>query len=97
MKKYMLRGCLIALGMASPPAAFAQETVTYTYDSLGRLVKSTVSGGSNNNTETAISYDPASNRTQYKVTNANGGGTPSPTHRKVVVVPLNGFTVIPIS
>lgn len=97
MKKYTLCSCLIALGVASLPAAFAQETVTYTYDSLGRLVKSTVSGGPNNNTETAISYDPASNRTQYKVTNASGGGPPSPTRRKVVVVPLNGFTVIPIN
>ncbi|AJP70588.1 RHS repeat domain-containing protein [Sphingomonas hengshuiensis] len=73
--------------------ACAQETTTYTYDALGRLVTSKTQDGPNHNTETTIAFDNAGNRTNYQVTGATG----SPSNAlKVVVVPLNGFTVIPI-
>ncbi|MCP5380346.1 MAG: hypothetical protein H6915_08985 [Novosphingobium sp.] len=61
------------LAMAAPLApAFAQSTVTYTYDALGRLVRS-----ENNGTSTADStytLDAAGNRTNVTVT-----GSPFPT------------------
>lgn len=93
-----------AIGFLGCGTAYAQETTTYQYDALGRLTTSTVSGGPNNQTQTSITYDPAGNRTNYTVAgSANqgngdpnaGSGTPS-TQTLVIVVPLNGFTVIPI-
>jgi hypothetical protein len=45
----------------------AAETVTYTYDALGRLVATAHSGGVNNGLQTGISYDPAGNRSNYSV------------------------------
>ena len=62
---------LTAMLIAVP--TIAQETTTYTYDALGRLITSTISGGPNNGTQTGTTFDPASNRTNYTVT-----GTPLP-------------------
>jgi YD repeat-containing protein len=76
-----------ALGLALGQQAQASETKTYTYDALGRLVTTTTSGTVNNGATVNTTYDPADNRTSYQVT-----GSVS----KVVVVPLNGLTVIPI-
>ncbi len=59
---------LIAFLLGVPSSA--QETITYTYDSLGRLVTSSVSGGPNNGTQTGTTFDPADNRATYAVTNA---------------------------
>ncbi len=95
------------VGMKNPAIAFAlvalsgpalaQETVTYQYDALGRLVRSDVAGGPNNQVQTSIAYDPASNRTNYAVANApTGPGPGTPPKPKLIVVPLNGFTIIPI-
>lgn len=84
---------IICALMLIPSPAMAQETTTYTYDALGRLVVSSTSGGPNNGTTNQIAHDPASNRTGYTITGATGSvqsGT------KVIVVPLNGFTVIPL-
>jgi hypothetical protein len=53
--------------------SIAQETTTYTYDALGRLIASSISGGFNNGTQTGTTFDPASNRTNYSVT-----GSPIP-------------------
>jgi len=48
--------------MASAPAR-ASETITYTYDALGRLVQVTRAGTVNNGASATYSYDPANNRT----------------------------------
>ncbi|KQN04844.1 hypothetical protein ASE85_07595 [Sphingobium sp. Leaf26] len=77
---------LFALGMSLP--AHASSTTTYSYDALGRLVQSDTTGTVNNGVQVTTSYDAADNRETYKVTGSKN---------KVVVVPLNGFTVIPIS
>jgi YD repeat-containing protein len=77
---------LSLLGLASTPCS-AGETVTYRYDVLGRLEKATTTGSVNNGSERAVTYDPAGNRVTYKATGSKS---------KVVVVPLNGLTVIPI-
>lgn len=52
----------------------AGETTTYTYDALGRLVKTTQTGSVNNGIVTDIEYDEAGNRKDYKVTGSNGSG-----------------------
>jgi YD repeat-containing protein len=84
---------LAACALLAAPAAVAQETTTYKYDALGRLRESSTAGGQNSGTNNKIDYDNAGNRSKYEVTGATG--TPS-TGMKVIVVPLNGFTVIAI-
>jgi len=96
-----------------PVQAFGQETTTYTYDALGRVISVQHSGGPTDGTAATYSYDPASNRTNVTVTlSANGGGGggsgggsggsgdpgagASVPPRQFIVVPLNGYTVIPI-
>ena len=61
---------LMALGASS--AAYAGETITYTYDALGRLVKTVSSGTVNNNQTHSICYDEAGNRVTYK---SDSGGS----------------------
>lgn len=84
MKKLLLPGAVV---LTVPSAGIAAETVTYTYDALGRVVTMDHQDGPNNNVTSTYSYDAADNRTNVTVQGA-------PT--KVVVVPLNGFTVIPL-
>lgn len=76
---------VIGFFLATPVAA--EESVTYTYDALGRLVKAETAGGPNDQLKHQTTYDPAGNRSNYKVENAR---------LRVVVLPLNGFTIIPI-
>lgn len=57
--------------------ALASETVTYTYDELGRLVRTSQTGSVNNGVITDIDYDEAGNRTNYEVTGSNGSGAGS--------------------
>lgn len=72
---------------------WANETVTYSYDALGRLVGSSTTGTVNSGLGNAIVYDAPGNRASYAVTgSANSSLPPS----AVIVVPLAGFTVIPI-
>lgn len=92
---------MLCAGLGVSSAAQAQDTTTYTYDALGRLVSSEVKGSQN--VKTDIHYDAAGNRIDYAVSGAaNGSGDPGasagmPTVKRFVVVPLNGFTIIPIS
>lgn len=64
----------ILLGIASlamlhtAPAAVASETVTYTYDAKGRVVKVERTGTVNNNLKYEYTHDKADNRTKVKVT-----------------------------
>lgn len=91
-KRNLLIGALPLLTMTT--SALAAETVTYTYDALGRLVTSTVSGGPTDGTNTAIQYDPAGNRSNYAVTGSVNNSPPS--SGRVIVIPLNGYTLIPL-
>lgn len=59
---------LVVASVALPATAPASETVTYTYDELGRLTSSATSGGPNEGTSVATSYDNAGNRTGYSLT-----------------------------
>jgi len=56
------------------PTIHASELVTYTYDPLGRLVASSITGGFYNGLQTSVSYDPAGNRSNY----AMSGSPPAP-------------------
>ena len=72
----------LALVVGAMPAR-ASEAQTYTYDALGRLVVSTISGGPNNTIGTATCFDPAGNRTRQTVgagvTACGSAPTPTPT------------------
>ena len=52
--------------------ARASETITYTYDELGRLVQTTSTGSVNNGLIQGIAYDAAGNRTNYSITGSTG-------------------------
>jgi hypothetical protein len=58
---------------ATPALAIASETVNYTYDAKGRLVKVEHSGTVNNNLVANYTHDKANNRTNLNVT-----GSPNP-------------------
>ncbi|PQA89216.1 hypothetical protein CW354_04565 [Marinicaulis flavus] len=53
--------------------ANASETVDYTYDAQGRLIKVERSGTVNNDVDTEYEYDDANNRTNETTT-----GSPNP-------------------
>jgi hypothetical protein len=69
MKTKFAAGVIAACAAAAPVQA--AETVTYTYDALGRLVTTTTSGGPNAGISTGTTFDPAGNRTTYTVTGAS--------------------------
>lgn len=60
----------VGLGLAGPRAASATETVTYTYDARGRLIKVVRTGSVNNGVTSEYTHDRASNRTKVKTTGA---------------------------
>lgn len=49
-------------------AVSAAETITYTYDARGRVVKVERAGAVNNGVKAEYCHDKADNRTQVKVT-----------------------------
>jgi YD repeat-containing protein len=61
------------LGLLSS-SAHATETITYTYDARGRLVKVVHTGTVNNNNQACYKYDKADNRTTVQV---NVGSLPA--------------------
>lgn len=65
---YFLSG---ALGLLTGASAIAAETVTYSYDAKGRLVRVLRSGGPSNGVVTAYSSDPADNRQRVVTTGAS--------------------------
>ncbi len=61
--------CLPLLGMGSVDA-LAAETITYTYDAKGRVIKVVRTGTVNNNVTYDYEHDKADNRKKVKVTNS---------------------------
>lgn len=47
--------------------AHSAETITYTYDALGRLVQVVRTGSVNNNVQATYTLDPAGNRVSVQV------------------------------
>jgi hypothetical protein len=69
--KIAVRGAAIttaAVSLAVP--ALSAETVTYSYDAKGRLVKVVRTGTVNNNVTVEYTHDKADNRTRVKTTNS---------------------------
>lgn len=50
--------------------ACAAETITYSYDAVGRLIKVVHSGAVNNNVQVVYELDTADNRTRVIITGA---------------------------
>jgi YD repeat-containing protein len=63
-----------ACGLGS--AAAATETITYTYDAKGRLVKVERSGSVNNGVTTQYTHDHADNRSNVTVTGSPNNSPP---------------------
>jgi YD repeat-containing protein len=59
-------------------AALASESTTYTYDALGRLTGSTITGGPNNSRQTKTCFDHAGNRMRYDSTTGTPAACPPP-------------------
>ena len=69
----LLAGAAVA---AVPALAIAAETIAYSYDARGRLVKVARSGDVNDNVVTNYSYDKADNRTAKTTTGSPNNGPP---------------------
>ena len=85
MRQKILAG--VALLFASP--ANANETVTYTYDALGRLIQASHAGTVNGGLQQSYAHDAADNRTGVTVS-----GSPYNSSTRVIVVPIGGLTVV---
>ena len=70
------KATLAAAALTLATQAVAGETVTYSYDALGRLVGTSTAGSVNNGLSVSTGYDPAGNRCHYSV--AGAGGAPPP-------------------
>lgn len=68
--KRVLAAAIFTGAFAAASVAQAAETVTYTYDAKGRLVKVQHSGTVNNGVEVSYAHDKADNRTAKAVTGA---------------------------
>jgi hypothetical protein len=69
MSKSVKLLCAFAcLSLAVP--GHAAETITYTYDAKGRLIKVVRTGTVNNNVTVDYEHDKANNRTRLKTTNS---------------------------
>lgn len=69
MPKPVIKVCM-TIAAVFPGIATAAETVTYTYDAKGRLVKVVHTGTVNNGVTTDYTHDKADNRTKVKTTGA---------------------------
>lgn len=70
MRSALLTFGALAVIVSIPAQALATETVTYTYDAKGRLVKVVHTGTVNNGVTTDYTHDKADNRKKVKVTGA---------------------------
>ncbi len=59
---------IAAIGLVMSSPSLASETVTYTYDSLGRLVRVVRTGSVNNGQQVNYDHDKADNRVRVTVT-----------------------------
>lgn len=73
----IFRYFIVGAALASGAAALADETQTYTYDDLGRLVAVTYTGTVNNGNKHSMCFDSADNRTRYR-SDPNGAGADCP-------------------
>ena len=70
MRRVLRSTLVLSLLVSAISPTFAAETMTYTYDAKGRLIKVVHSGTVNNGVTTDYSHDKADNRTNVKTTGA---------------------------
>jgi YD repeat-containing protein len=91
MRGFLGAFILIIMGTLPLAKAEAAETVVYSYDAQGRLIGAAYSGSSESAGQNiTLMYDASGNRTAYTVSGSRNLG------QQVIVLPLNGFTIIPI-
>lgn len=61
---------VMAAGLLIAGPLLAAETITYSYDAKGRLVKVVRTGTVNNNVTVEYKHDKADNRTRLRTTNS---------------------------
>lgn len=84
------RALLVGCGAAFVAGPLAAETRSYSYNARGELVASAVSGGPANGVQTSAGYDPAGNRTAYRVV-----GSAAPLRYAIpIVLPIGGMQVM---
>ena len=69
--KSKAKAAFLLSALAIGAVAYASETITYTYDARGRLVRVVHSGSVNNNVTANYSYDKGDNRTNVNVVSPN--------------------------
>jgi hypothetical protein len=67
---------VLIVALTAAAAAAASETITYSYDSRGRLVRVVRTETVNNNVSANYSYDKADNRTNVNVVSPNSPPSP---------------------
>lgn len=70
LKIALSAAAMTAAGVIIAAPALSAETITYTYDAKGRLVKVVRTGTVNNNVTVDYEHDKADNRTRLKVSNS---------------------------
>jgi len=65
------KALMLGLATLAAGAAAATETITYTYDSRGRLIKVERKGSVNDKVRAEYKYDKADNRTSVNVISPN--------------------------
>ncbi|HBK93293.1 MAG TPA: hypothetical protein DDZ68_16655 [Parvularcula sp.] len=95
MGEGILRKFLLASAWAFVLTApvHADETVTFTYDEYGRLVRAARAGAVNNGVATDYQYDKADNRTRRTLTGSSGT-SPSPSFSVNDVSAAEGSTLV---
>lgn len=73
MRQRLVFSILAVAGVAASAATpgLATETIAYTYDALGRLVKVVHNGSVNNNLTVNYQFDAADNRSNVSISNAS--------------------------
>jgi hypothetical protein len=92
-----IRWLILAAGLCFACSAGASETVTYSYDALGRLKTAQTSGGPLNGVQRSYSYDAAGNRTQVQVSGSTGSGSVTITAQGAVANETNVGVTIGVS
>jgi YD repeat-containing protein len=77
-----------------PQLTRAAETVTYSYDALGRLIKTVRSGGPASGVDASTQFDFTGNRDERPVAGARSNIPPKP--NTVITVPLEGIGVLTV-
>ena len=69
LRRAALMVTIFVVGLSCPSRTLASETIVYTYDARGRLIKVVVDrpSGPTNDVQACYKYDKADNRTKVKV------------------------------